>query len=282
MEGARALRPSAAASESRHNHAMPPHSNGLDQSSAPPRWRSGLAKAFGAAAVVWANGAGSRACRASRCARAAAGGGSRMTIGAPVGRLLLMDCYCRWLPPHSAVFPGMPEANDDNHGVLDFVAEFVVTHEQTTDFARLEAFCPRTEARIVPQQSRWRGAQRSHGACRGAQVHWGQEFVEAYQIGPRFSGPENPHQSGCGIGSSRSVPRLSAQVCIVASSIKRPASTSARPFRVSCRRRSAPDRALASASRARRRCRTAPGSGCVGLTLSMDRNLAFATVGCQG
>jgi hypothetical protein len=58
-----------------------------------------------------------------------------------------------WPDLLSAILTGVPEPQDDDCIVLDFIAEFVVAYEEATDLTRGEAFQPWTEARMVAQQS---------------------------------------------------------------------------------------------------------------------------------
>ena len=160
----------------------------------------------------------------------------------------------------STVFPGMPDAQHDDHAIQDFVPHFVITDEITSHLARPERLQASADPRMMPKQPgrrRLQGAHRPRGRLPDDRC---KKIIKPDEVGPRRHRPTDAHQRGCGGGSSRSVPRLSAQACIASSSMRRPASTSARASCVIRRRRSNVAGPALSLSRPNWRCYSASAS----------------------
>ena len=76
----------------------------------------------------------------------------------------------------------MPEADDDNQIVPDFVPQFIVVDKQPAHLTRGEFLQPRAKPGIMPQQPRRRRPQRLNGCHRGRLIGWRQEFVKTEEV----------------------------------------------------------------------------------------------------
>lgn len=113
-------------------------------------------------------------------------------------RLCLLD---------AAVLAGMPEAQDEDGGVRDFVALLIVAHDDATDFAWFVGFELLADPWIIDQPVRCVRKLLDDPCC-GIRRDRPQMLVQADEIRRRPAGPLDLHFSGGGSGLS--VVRLSA------------------------------------------------------------------------
>lgn len=108
----------------------------------------------------------------------------------------------------SAILAGVPQAQQVDGGICDFVAHLVVSDPNPPHVTRLELFQLFTDAWVGQQRDRC-CRELLHRARRSRPVHRRQELVEAGQIRQSFARPFQLHLFGTGSGVS--VLRLSAQ-----------------------------------------------------------------------
>ncbi|CDO35973.1 hypothetical protein SPHV1_2280117 [Novosphingobium sp. KN65.2] len=112
----------------------------------------------------------------------------------------------------SAIFPAMPEAQNEYRSVRDFVVQLVIADDDSPHLARIKRIQPLAKAGVIQQSVRC-ARQLLDDARRGI---WGdglQMFMEADKIAGGLAGPLNVHANGGASGSS--VERLSAQATML-------------------------------------------------------------------
>ena len=90
---------------------------------------------------------------------------------------------------------GMPQSQYVDDRVLKFIADLVRSNQNSPYLTRLKLEKLLTDARVAQQNDR-RPGQRLHRPRSGELVDRRQEFIQARQIGKRFAGPLQLHESG--------------------------------------------------------------------------------------
>ena len=89
----------------------------------------------------------------------------------------------------------MPQAQDEDGVPCYFVADFVLSCEDSSDFAwivEIEAFAEPRKA----NEACCGCNEILHNFCGGSGIHRRQKFVQAYKILERFVGPDDFHREG--------------------------------------------------------------------------------------
>lgn len=110
-----------------------------------------------------------------------------------------------------AIFAAVPEAQNENGAGRDFIAQFVIAHDNSPDLAWLIGFELFPNSRIIEEPIRRSRKLLNHTRCR-VWRYWLQKCMEPDQIGGRLACPLDFHSAGRGSGLS--VPRLSAHAWI--------------------------------------------------------------------
>ncbi|GGN57278.1 hypothetical protein GCM10011349_35670 [Novosphingobium indicum] len=106
----------------------------------------------------------------------------------------------------------MPETQNENRSLRNFVAYFVIANDDSPYLARIEGIQPLAEARVVQQPTR-RTGQFLDNARRGIGREWFQMFMKANKVRRSLAGPLDFHAKGGASGSF--VERLSAQATML-------------------------------------------------------------------
>ena len=101
----------------------------------------------------------------------------------------------------------MPETQNENNAVVDFISQLIIAHREPPDLARLKCFEFLAEPRKVVQLVRRARELLHHARCSRA-GNWLQMFVQTHKVQGGVASPVDSHNVGGGNG--RSVVRLSA------------------------------------------------------------------------
>ncbi len=128
-----------------------------------------------------------------------------------------------------AIFISVPQAQDENPLLCEFIAHFVLAYDQSSHFARREFFESFAAARMFAQLF-GRCGERAHDLGGGLSVDVSQECMQPRDVPKRSASPLYPHD---GTGSGLPVSRLSTQFSTASWSTVLPESTSASASSVS-------------------------------------------------